>query len=530
MSHMVSVVIPCYNQAQFLQGAVDSVRTQTYPHVEIVVVNDGSTDETAAVAAANPGVRYVEQTNRGLSAARNVGWRASRGDYLVFLDADDLLLPSAIELGMRTIAEHPECAFVSGQHRRLTNDGRARVVGPWVVASDHYLALLSGNYIGMHATVLYQRGALEESGGFDEDLRAVEDYDLYLRIARHHPICCHSDVVADYRLHGGNMSRDIGMMFTSVHAVLRRQEPFIKSDARRERAYQRGVRSFWLYYADELLHQDKHALLDRHGRERAGKAIRALASNLPPHSAQDGLRATARRLRRGLNWVRRRATRPGVGRVRFGDLRRLRPISDEFGFDRGMPIDRAYIEAFLDRHRADIRGRVLEIGDNAYTLRYGAERVTQSDVLHVAAGNPQATFVGDLAGDNDLPADAFDCVVLTQTLHLIFDMPASVRTLHRILRPGGVLLVTVPGITSIARDEWGNDWFWSLTTMSTRRLFEEVFPAQAVAVAAHGNVLSAIAFLHGLAASELRPSELDASDPAYEVLITTRAVKEGGGQ
>jgi SAM-dependent methyltransferase len=206
-------------------------------------------------------------------------------------------------------------------------------------------------------------------------------------------------------------------------------------------------------------------------------------------------------------------------------LRRVTPVSRDWGFDRGLPVDRYYIEDFLIRHSQDVRGRVLEIEDDSYTRRFGGDRVTVSDVLHVEEGNPRATVVGDLTCADHIPPDTFDCIILTQTLHLIYDTRAALRTLHRILKPGGVLLATFPGITRISHDEWAGSWFWGFTTASSRRLFEEVFPAPDVKVEARGNVLAAISFLHGLAAEEMSEEELNYSDPDYEVLITVRAAK-----
>jgi SAM-dependent methyltransferase len=220
------------------------------------------------------------------------------------------------------------------------------------------------------------------------------------------------------------------------------------------------------------------------------------------------------------NWWRR--PRP----VRWGTLRRLTPVSRVFGFDRGLCIDRYYIENFLAHHADDIRGRVLEIGDGAYTRRFGGEGVVRSDVLHVQEGNPKATVVADLTCADSIPSDAFDCIIFTQTLQFIYNVRAAVQTLYRILKPGGVLLATFPGISQISRydmDRWGE--FWRFTTLSARRLLEEVFPAQNVTVEVHGNVLAAIGFLHGLAAQEFHQEELNRRDPDYEVLITVRAVK-----
>jgi peptidoglycan/xylan/chitin deacetylase (PgdA/CDA1 family) len=229
-------------------------------------------------------------------------------------------------------------------------------------------------------------------------------------------------------------------------------------------------------------------------------------------------------------WLRRRSSpgQPPVGTVRFGDFRRLAPVSKRFGFDRGLPVDRYYVEAFLRRHggpSGDIRGKVLEVGDDAYTRRFGAG-VTEVDVLYVDDSNPQATIVADLARADHIETNRFDCVICTQTLLLIYDVRAAIASLERILRPGGVLLATVPGISKVCRPEidvWGD--YWRFTSLSARRLFEEAFPPANLKVEAYGNVLAATTFLQGLAAEELTPEELELRDPDFEVLIAVRAVK-----
>jgi hypothetical protein len=216
---------------------------------------------------------------------------------------------------------------------------------------------------------------------------------------------------------------------------------------------------------------------------------------------------------------------PGVGKIHFGDLRRLTPISSRWGFDRGLPIDRHYIEGFLARHAADIRGRVLEVGDSAYTRQFGADSVTQSDVLNLLEGVPGTTIVADLACAPQVPSDAFDCVILTQTLQCIYEVRAAVQTIRRILKPGGVLLATVPGVSQTGDTVWGEYWCWNFTVTSARRLFGEAFPN--VHVEGFGNVLAAMCFLEGIAAEELRAEELDHHDPGYAITIAVRAVKQG---
>jgi len=195
--------------------------------------------------------------------------------------------------------------------------------------------------------------------------------------------------------------------------------------------------------------------------------------------------------------------------------------------DRGRPIDRYYMENFLQKHQADIRGRVLEVGDAHYTRRFGGERVTQSDVLHVNLKKPDVTIVADLSRADHLPADTFDCFILTQTLQLIYEVREAVKTIYRILKPGGVLLATFPGISQRAHPGYLERWqdHWRFTGASAQKMFAETFPPQNVEVQAHGNVLIAAAFLYGLAAEELRREEMDHHDPDYEVLLTVRAVK-----
>jgi SAM-dependent methyltransferase len=200
-------------------------------------------------------------------------------------------------------------------------------------------------------------------------------------------------------------------------------------------------------------------------------------------------------------------------------------MSRVFGFDRGRPVDRYYIEAFLERRANDIRGRVLEIGDNMYTRQFGGERVDSSEVLDIVEENPRVTIVADLTRADQIPSDSFDCIILTQTLQYIYDLRAAVRTLHRILRSGGIVLATVPGICQLGNDDSAAFYCWPFTTLSARRLFEETFPPVDVEVEAYGNVLAAIALLQGLAAEELRRKELDYRDHEYPVLITLRAVK-----
>jgi SAM-dependent methyltransferase len=218
--------------------------------------------------------------------------------------------------------------------------------------------------------------------------------------------------------------------------------------------------------------------------------------------------------------------------VRFGSLRRLTPISPDFGWDRGQPIDRYYIADFMRRHgRGDehapgaISGRVLEVGEDRYASVFASAELDHIDVLDPSNANPRATVIADLADAPQIPSDTYDCVICTQTLTLIYELRAAIQTLHRILTPGGTLLMTVPGISPATPEmaTWGDRW--RFTSVSARRLLEEVFGPLNTTIETYGNVLASAAFLYGLSAEDLRREELDTRDPKYELLVAIKAVK-----
>lgn len=208
-----------------------------------------------------------------------------------------------------------------------------------------------------------------------------------------------------------------------------------------------------------------------------------------------------------------------------GSGRAVLPVSADWGWDRGLPIDRYYLEQFLSACARDVQGRVLEIGDDRYTRKLGGNRVASIDVLDRVPDNPRATIVADLADAPQLAPAVFDCIILPQTLQFVYDVRAAIATVSRVLAPGGVVLATVPGITPVRHDDPSGAWYWGFTTSSARRLFHDAFPAANVTVSAYGNLLAAVSFLRGIASEELSSGELACVDPRYEVLITVRAVK-----
>ncbi|WP_312163647.1 glycosyltransferase family A protein [Phenylobacterium sp.] len=254
MTSSVAVIIPTYNHAHYLAAAIESSLKQTPPPREVIVVDDGSRDDPAAVTALYPSVKLIRQENQGLAAARNTGMRASSSQYLVFLDADDQLLPDALAKQLELFAEHPDCGMVYGSYcyvdavtREITN------ATPFPPGEDPFATFLRCNCIGMHATVMYRRDRLEAAGAFDPTLRACEDYDVYLRMARDYAIAARPDMMAEYWQHDGNMSRDSAMMLRSVLGVLRRYRS--AADERPEwRAAVREGEARWIrFYADTWL-------------------------------------------------------------------------------------------------------------------------------------------------------------------------------------------------------------------------------------------------------------------------------------
>jgi glycosyltransferase involved in cell wall biosynthesis len=504
----VSIVIVCYNQAHYLREAIESALAQTFPDIEVLVIDDGSTDNTAKVASSFPDIRYFPQRNQGLAAARNTGIRQSEGNYIVFLDADDRLLPDAIETGLILFHKRPELGFVYGGYRRISKAGTPLPTPePDRVDGDYYWHLLRGNIVGMHAAVMYSRAALTQVGGFDSRLRACEDYDLYLRMARRWPVCRHDGCVAEYRQHDQNMSADPAFMLESVLKVLKLERKRVP-DRRHRLALRTGSRAWKEYYANRQIENWK--------RQRNWRGFLRLFRQQP-----------FRLVRRGVRFLRRRTFSE---KVEWSGLRRLEPLSRKFGWDRGRPVDRYYIEQFLSNNLAAVKGRVLEIGDDSYSRQFGGARIDRQDVLHIIPGHPGATIISDLANAPELPPATFDCIIFTQTLHYIFRTEAALATLARILKPGGTLLLTVPGISAVCRDQADLESdCWRFTVSSLRKLLSLYFPPSYTSIRSYGNVLAATAFLYGMAVHELTGQELDHLDPDFPVIIAAATVKPPEG-
>jgi glycosyltransferase involved in cell wall biosynthesis len=252
----VAVVITTFNQARFLGEAIMSVLTQTRQADRIIIVDDGSSDDPVSVAAQFQKVQLIRQVNRGPSAARNAGLRCCNTSHIVFLDADDRLLPTALQKGLVCITGRPDCAFVYGGYHVISESGHT--VGPdrlWPIEGDAHLALLRKNLLGPSAVVLYRCEYLLAVNGFDETLRRAEDYDLYLRIAQRYPIANHPEVIVEYRRHGQNITNNHYQQLRAVLRVLDLHQDRIAFNSATNAALKEGRASRRKYYVSRMLDQ-----------------------------------------------------------------------------------------------------------------------------------------------------------------------------------------------------------------------------------------------------------------------------------
>lgn len=291
----VAVVIPCYKQAHLLGDAIESVLQQTYPVAECTVVDDGSPDDVPAVVRRFPGVRLLRQRNRGLSAARNVGLRATTAELVTFLDSDDVLFPGGIAAGVAALEACPDCAFAAGGYRERRVDGTMAADRYPVIDEPAYVAMLRSNFIRMHGAVLYRRSVLARAGGFRESLTACEDYDAYLRLLRGGSVALHPGIVAEYRRQPESLTSQQDRMFVTALAALRAQASHARSEGHLWAAYRDGLTYVRELHGEFLVAQVHAGVRSPRAWPAAARALVRLASLDGRHYASRFARALVRR-------------------------------------------------------------------------------------------------------------------------------------------------------------------------------------------------------------------------------------------
>jgi hypothetical protein len=496
----VTAIVTCWNSGPLVEEALRSVRAQTRPPDELLVVDGGSTEPASLDSLARieeGGVRLIRLSASRLAASRAAGFEASTGGLVLYLDADNRLAPTYVEVTTERLESDPGLDFVTTGMR-----GFGALAYSWTPPSPDPVSILTRG--APHQSSVFRRSLYERAGGFDPRFRVVVDFEFWLRAALAGGRCEVVDQpLLEYRVRRDSLyhaALESGEFWPEMRELLRKHQSvvqaagptlFLRLDAyaAEERARQAA-----------LLREVSEAERETRAVEEQLAATRSLLASRPP---------------RAVDW---------------GSLRRLTPVSPVWGLDRGGPLDRYYIAKFLDGHRHLIRGRVLEVKDSGYTRGFGGEKVVAAEVLDRDPRNSDATILADLTVAGSLPPNRFDCFILTQTLHILFDVRTAIRNAVASIRPGGTLLCTLPAVSRVNYEDGGlrSGDYWRFTEASCRALFEEWLPRDCVEITTFGNVLACTAFLQGISWRELDAAELDRVDPYYPLLFGVLARKPGG--
>ena len=462
---------------------------------------------TSAVERAAPLIDWAAARLHGIvindrgagGAGANEAARRASGEYLAIVPAGIRLHDGFVEGCSRAFRRDPSLDAIAPVVALRSADGHDEL--QWIPGPLSSASLLSDTR-GVPHVFAIRRTTWTSMGGFAETLEGLLAYELWLRLA----LAGRKLSVLQDAIVSGEVGQQSSTAALSVQTHL---ETFRAVLARHAAAMQRDM-------IEVLVSREI-----RFGQLR--EAHRELLAR------RDADLQELDRLREESAHHRAYLTHHGRMDVDWGDLRRTSPVSRDWGYDRGEPVDRYYIDQFLTAHSSDVRGAVLEVQEADFTRAYGGPRVTASAVLDIDAENPRATVLADLRNASPIPADAFDCIILTQTLHVIDDMAAALRECHRILKPGGVLLATIPAASRVCL-EYGEDGdFWRTTPAGARTLFGTSFSPAHTSTTAFGSVLTNTAFLHGFAASELTDAEFSACDPYFPALTGIRARKSDAG-
>lgn len=509
-------------------AAVSSVLNQTQAADEVIIVSPREDDSSANLISGLENACLIRES-ADIAAARNIAIEKSTSDCLLFVNSNDVLLPVALETGRRFLESHPDVdvalfdfEWTDHTRRPAWPSGRKNHNG-----DDPLLHLLAGDLAFSHAGTFYRRRVFDSVGQFRPSVAAASDRDLLLRAAQHLRLAADNTVVAKSIPPRTGQREVFAATCASLRQVDLAKRPREYSEMRR-----RGIAAAEESYGGQLWTRIRASAHDRRLSISLAKDLFDVGSACPRlvgrELKQFARNALGKRIY-GVATTQQKQVHHIQALARL-QLQGANRVSAYFGFDRGQPVDRYYIEQFLNEKSAAIRGRVLEIKNNDYTVKFGAGRVSQSDVLHPDPAWPEATIHGNLTDSYAFESDVFDCVILTQTLHLIYDVRAVLRTMVKILKPGGTLLITTPCLSTIYHlDEPSHlnldQDSWRMTRWSFEKLLREFFPAGNVEVKAAGNLAANTAFLYGLAVEDLPPGVLDQNDEDNEMLLLAVAIK-----
>jgi glycosyltransferase involved in cell wall biosynthesis/peptidoglycan/xylan/chitin deacetylase (PgdA/CDA1 family) len=466
----ISAVLTCRDQGKDLPDAFRSLSLQISRDDEVVIVDNGSKDPVTLQVLEgyrSAGIPVVHTDRVSDAAARELGLRIARAPYLFAMGSDQTLEPDCLPRATEILDGDSSVDFVCPGIR--DSDGAGFTYFPDSAELPAVLGCRSFCF------PVLRRKALIAVGGYDAEMptEGHADWDVVLRLAAR-----------------GRRGAVLPVPLVNSH-VRRRTSQTAERPRLVRRLFEKHGTLFERHFRDAVL-----------GLENQRRALQAFAID-PPQAD---------------------TTKPARTAIDWGELRRLEPVSATWGIDRGLPVDRYYIARFLERRRKDIRGHVLEVKEATYTQTYGSG-VDALDIVDIAADNPSANVVADLAAVGSLPRARYDCFVLTQTIHIIYGVREVLQNAFRALKPGGVLLATLPCVSRLDYESGLEGDFWRFTPASARRLFGDVFGSGNVEVEAHGNVLACCGFLLGLAAEEFRREELDHNDPYFPLVLCIRAVK-----
>jgi len=493
----IAVIVLCHNQGRTIGEAVDSALSQTRAPAEVILIDDGSTDILTIqkiAALRHPGLQVIRIEHRGTAGARNYGARLTSAPYLVFLDGDDVLERTYLEKAGALLDTRPELGVIACALQAFEGADYLWVPPPFNFVDGFAKATPP-------VTSMIRRTVFDSVDGFDENFGLCEDLDFWLSV-----------------LEQGHKAEIIA-------------EPMLKYRVRTLSNYYKAIQpGTWLERRSAILTKHRNAV-EQHGLDILYATETFVLEQKEYHRLLEEKKTALEReieaLNSRVNELGLSLRKAGEPIIAWGDFDRLEPISLFWGCERGTPIDRYYIHKFLDGNHMDIHGRVLEVKDAGYTSWFGGDRVEVSDVLDINPANESATIIADLSKADSIPSDTFDCFILTQTIHIIYDLKGAFAHAYRILKPGGVLLCTLPSTCRVNCEDGGLDAgdYWRFTEASVRNLFAEIFPPEAFEVFVHGNVMACVAFLEGLAADEIVSDMLDQTDPWHPLLFCVRGVK-----